>query len=100
MFSLYLARKPLEKWLMRQFERYFAKFLKNVQEHPEAMAEVLAPVIQYLIKSMAKGGNNPGPAGIKLPFVGKVPISELVTLYRTFTGKGGQNEAQSENTFG
>ncbi len=93
--GLYLARNKVKQiisdWVSEALENYIAELLERVKENPQAFSQEIQPLLQALFKPLAKGapanGGLPFEPSIRLPVVGKVPLSALAQLAQMFTGK-------------
>ncbi len=93
--GLYLARGKIKQllgdWISEALEAYIAELLERVRENPQAFSQEIQPLLQALFKPLAKGapanGALPFEPAIRLPVVGKVPLSALAQLAQMFAGK-------------
>ncbi len=92
--GLYLARGKIKQlvsdWVSEALENYIAELLERVRENPQAFSQEIQPLLQALFKPLAKAPANgalPFEPSIRLPVVGKVPLSALAQLAQMFTGK-------------
>ncbi len=92
--GLYLARNKIKEilsgWVAEALEDYISELLERVKENPQAFSQEIQPLLQALFKPLAKAPVNgalPFEPAIRLPVVGKVPLSALAQLAQMFTGK-------------
>ncbi len=92
--GLYLARNKIKQlvsdWVSEALEAYIAELLERIKENPQAFSQEIQPLLQALLKPLAKApanGGLPFEPSIRLPVVGKVPLSALAQLAQMFAGK-------------
>ncbi len=92
--TLYIARNKVKQiisdWVSEALEDYISELIERIKENPQAFSQEIQPLLQALFKPLAKApanGSLPFEPAIRLPVVGKVPLSALAQLAQMFTGK-------------
>lgn len=97
LITLKLARNPIRRavraYIVPEIDLFLGQTLENIEKHPE----ILKPVAMAFMKALdVTPPGQGGEAMIKLPFIGKVPLS-LISQFLPGLLKGGVNVAQGKN---
>lgn len=85
--TLLVARGYLKRLIFSSIAQYIDGTLQGIAANPEAFVKTFKPVVGALLAEGFKGEGQAKEAMIKLPFVGRVPLSMFAPLIEGFLGK-------------
>jgi hypothetical protein len=99
LFRSYLRRR-ISEWLEDELSGYIREQLAFTLQHADETAKTLAPLINAIIKEVAKDFQRGQSEGmVKIPFLGKVPPQLVQLFLERFLGGSKSKSNEGGNPF-
>jgi hypothetical protein len=94
------VRERVESWLFGAVSNYIREQLEITLRNPEETAKLLSPIINAIIKEVAKDFQSGQKQDfVKVPFLGKVPASIAQAFISRFLGGSDSKPNEGNNPF-
>jgi len=93
-----VIRERLEEWLQATISGYIRAQLELSLQNPDKVAKTFAPIVVALMREVMKDYEKGQSEGmVRLPFLGRVPVSLVQGFIERFLG-GGSNSKEREGS--